>query len=411
MYQNLHNNLLFKELKYSKFFSDRMHGIPRSFIREILKVAICNDIISFAGGLPNRDIFPVKELQESTQKVFAIGGKDIFQYSNSEGYLPLREYIANRYYDKLNIKISPDQILITSGSQQGLDLVGKVLIDQSDNIVIEKPGYLGAIQAFSVYKPEFVPIPLYENGIDTFVLRSESDCRDIKLLYAVPDFQNPSGISYSETIRNEVADIAESKNFLLVEDTPYSDLRFNGQSTNNFYKMYPHRTILLGTFSKTVVPSFRMGWIVAPQEIIDKLLIAKQAADLHTNYFTQRVLYQYLTDYNIDDHISKITEVYGRQRNKMVECIQEYLPDGCDYTKPDGGMFLWITLPEGLSSMDLFNLAIKRKVAFVPGNPFYTDGRDRYSTLRLNFSCSNEAAIETGIKRLGEAIMELKQQV
>jgi len=404
------NKTRFQELEQG-IFSDRINDVPRSFIREILKIAISKNIISFAGGLPNRGLFPIEELKIATAKIFDEAGMEALQYSDTEGYKPLREFIAERYLIKQGIKVSPANILITSGSQQGLDLLGKTILNEGDEVIIEQPGYLGAIQAFSVYRAEFQPVPMTKEGIDTTVLSKVLKKSKAKLMYTVPEFQNPSGISYSNFTRTEVAKIISGKKLLLIEDCPYSDLRFSGISTTSFYNLVPDQTVMLGTFSKTIVPSFRLGWIVAQDPLMDRLITAKQASDLHTNYFVQRIIYQYLMDNNCDLHIAKICEVYGRQKNTMIESIKKYFPKNVTYTVPEGGMFLWITLPKGISSMDLFDLAIKQDVAFVPGNPFYTDGKQSYNTLRLNFSCSDVFAIEEGIRRLGRAIHDLISKV
>jgi 2-aminoadipate transaminase len=390
-------------------FADRITDVPRSFIREILKVAINPDMISFAGGLPNRDLFPVEELKQSAISVFGKSGKEVLQYSNTEGYLPLRELIAERYLLKQGLTISPENILITSGSQQGLDLLGKILLNDGEEVIIEEPGYLGAIQAFSLFRPKFCPVPLTIDGIDTEILAEVLKNSKAKLMYTVPEFQNPSGISYTGHTRMEVASLISGRQIYLVEDNPYTELRFSGKPTSSFFKLLPLQTILLGTFSKTVVPGFRLGWIVAPDHIMDKLIIAKQAADLHTNIFTQQLLYEYLTHYDNNAHIKRICEVYGNQRDAMVDAIANYFPANVEFTIPDGGMFLWVTLPEGYSSMELFDIAIKQNVAFVPGNPFYTDGKTTYRTLRLNFSCSEEKSIYLGIRRLADAVEELKK--
>jgi 2-aminoadipate transaminase len=385
-------------------FSDRINDVPRSFIREILKVAISKDVISFAGGLPNRELFPIAELKLATARVFDEAGMEALQYSDTEGFKPLREYIAERYLLKSGIHVSPENILITSGSQQGLDLLGKTILNEGDEVIIEQPGYLGAIQAFSVYRARFQPVPLTNNGMDISIFENVLKNSNAKLMYTVPEFQNPSGISYTDQTREEVAEKITGRKLILIEDNPYTDLRFTGKPATSFYKMVPNQTVMLGTFSKTIVPSFRLGWIVAPYPLMDKLITAKQASDLHTNYFTQRIIYQYLTDNDSDFHIQQICRVYGNQKNAMIQCIRKYFPKEVTYTVPEGGMFLWVTLPSGISSMDLFDLAIEQNVAFVPGNPFYTDAQPFYSTLRLNFSCSNESMIEEGIKRLGQAI-------
>lgn len=387
-------------------FSDRIADVPRSFIREILKVAIDPSVISFAGGLPNRDLFPVEALKAATIKVFDNAGRDALQYTNSEGYAGLREWIAQRYRSQQGLDIAVDNILITTGSQQGLDLLGKTLINQGDDVIIEEPGYLGAIQAFSLYGPAWRPVPVSDDGMDVDAFRAAMlSCRP-KLVYTVPNFQNPGGISYSEACRSAMAAILRGTDTLLIQDDPYGDLRFAGEPRSNFYEHLPDNTILLGTFSKIVAPALRIGWLVAPDAIMQKLIVAKQASDLHTDYLSQRIIHQYLIDNDVDEHIAEITRVYGRQRDAMVDAIETHFPHDVRYTKPDGGMFLWVTLPEGLSSMALFDIAIREKVAFVPGNPFYVRPQET-NTLRLNYSCVDEATIEIGIKRLAAAINEL----
>ena len=390
-----------------QIFSDRISDVPKSFIREILKVAVSDDIISFAGGLPNRELFPLDDLQIATQNVFANVGATALQYSNSEGLLALREFISQRYKSRFNLEIPISQILITSGSQQGLDLLGKTLLNEGEEIIIEQPGYLGAIQAFSAYKARFVTVQLNDDGLDTEALQFACRNHHPKLLYAVPNFQNPSGISYSEANRKHIADMLKDRDILIVEDDPYGDLRYSGSPRSSFRQLLPEKTIMLGSFSKTVVPGFRLGWIVANEDIFDKLLIAKQAADLHTNVFVQYVLSEYLNMGNFDIHIEKIKEVYGRQRNAMIKSIEENFHESVHFTRPEGGMFLWVTLPEQLSSMKLFNIAIEKKVAFVPGHPFYI-GREHTYTLRLNFSSADEKTIDMGIKRLASALTELQ---
>jgi len=390
-------------------FSDRITDVPRSFIREILKVTLDPGVISFAGGLPNRELFPTEEIKAATDKVFNIHGRDIFQYSNSEGYLKLREYIAGRYRQKKKLDVPVEEILITSGSQQGLDLLGKILINDGDSLIIEEPGYLGAIQAFSIYKPKFLPIPVSEQGMDAEKLREAVSSEKPKLMYTVPNFQNPSGISYSQENRSEVAKILRDTNTLLIEDDPYGELRFEGEAKPSFKELLPDNTVLLGSFSKTIVPGFRLGWIAAPKHIMEKLIVAKQAADLHTSHFTQAIIYQYLKDNDVDGHINKIRTAYGNQCRAMIESIRKHFPAGVTYTRPEGGMFVWAELPQGAVALDLFEIAVKDKVIFVPGDPFYVN-KKRTRTMRLNFSCVDERTIETGISRLGAAIRELLQK-
>ena len=387
-------------------FSDRITDVPKSFIREILKVTLDSSIISFAGGLPNRLFFPVKELQKAANDVFEEAGNEILQYANSEGYLGLRQFIADRYRMQEGLDIPVEDILITTGSQQGLDLLGKTFLNEGDDLIIEEPGYLGAIQAFAMYRPRFHPVSVSEGGMDTAALGQVLDERRPKLLYTVTNFQNPSGISYSDENRRTVADLLRDTSSLIIQDDPYGDLRFSGTRKVSFKRLLPENTVLLGSFSKTVAPALRLGWLVAPPPIMDKLIIAKQAADLHTDFLAQRILYRYLSDNNLDAHIATIIRQYGRQKEAMIDAIRNYFPSGVQYTNPEGGMFLWVTLPEGMSSMTLFASAIGKKVAFVPGTPFYVDRKDT-NTLRLNFSCSDEPTIVEGIRRLGDSIREL----
>lgn len=382
-------------------FSERMADVPKSFIREILKDALMPGTISFAGGLPNRELFPSKEIQAATNKVFECYGNDLFQYSASEGFFPLREWIAHRYKKK-GLDVPIEHILITNGSQQGLDLLGKTLLNNGDALIIEEPGYLGAIQAFSIYRAKFLPVPVSERGMDIQKLAAMLHTEKPKLMYTVPNFQNPSGITYPEQNRHDVAQLIKKTETIFIEDDPYGDLRFSENRYSSFQSLIPDHTVLLGSFSKVVVPGFRIGWIVAPEPMMQKLVIAKQASDLHTNQFTQCVLHQYLLDNDLDAHIAKIVAAYGAQKEVMRKCIVSDFPSEVSFTNPEGGMFLWMTLPEPLSALDLFDLAVKDKVVFVPGNPFYIKPA-RVNTLRLNYSCADMHTIETGMKRLAAA--------
>ena len=387
-------------------FADRMAISHKSFIREILKATEDPSVISFAGGLPNPQFFPVNEISKAATKVFQDSGKELLQYSTTEGYFPLRKFIADRYLEKKGLFIDPDEILITNGSQQGIDLIGKIFLNKGDHVIIEKPGYLGAIQAFTTYEPTFHQIPLLEDGIELELLEKTLKEYDCKLFYTVPNFQNPSGISYSKEKRQQLANLLKSYNTILVEDDPYGELRFMGEDQPIIKQYLNDQTILLGSFSKIVAPGFRLGWLCAPKEILEKIIIAKQASDLHSSCVSQRIIYQHLCNHALDAHISKIGVAYKRQRDLMVAMIDRHFPEEVKYTKPEGGMFLWITLPEEISAMKLFELAIHENVAFVPGNAFYVDGNGG-NTLRLNFSNSDEVRIEEGMLRLAKAIKKL----
>ncbi len=386
-------------------FARRMNKIPRSFVREILKVTDDDDMISFAGGLPNPKSFPVEAINNATSKVLTEDGDKVLQYSTTEGYRKLREFIAHRY-QRQGMDVEVEDILITNGSQQCLDLVGKVFLDRDDGVIMERPTYLAAIQAFGLYEPKFHSVPLLDDGADTNILEKILEEENIKLFYTVSSFQNPTGITYSESKREKVAEIMAEHETILVEDNPYGEIRFMGEDIPPIKSHLPD-SILFGTFSKIVSPGMRMGWIVAPPEIMDKLITAKQASDLHSNYFTQRVVYQYLRDNNVDQHIRSIKQLYKSQRDQMVHSIKKYLPEGVKHTSPQGGMFLWVTLPEGTSTMELFKLAMEENVAFVPGETFYTEDPEK-NTMRLNFSNSSVEEIEEGMKRLGNAIKKVE---
>ena len=387
-------------------FADRLIDVPRSFIREILKVTLDPTVISFAGGLPNRDFFPIDQLKEATEAVFDIYGKDVFQYSSSEGLPELRQYIADTYQKENNLTVSPDNILITSGSQQGLDIIGKTFLNRGDGLLIEEPGYLGAIQAFSIYKPNFLPVPVNNDGMDSSKFEAVFTAEKPKLIYTVPNFQNPTGISYSEENRVSMANVVKGTNAILIEDDPYGSLRYKGQKKSPFKRLLPDNTILLGSFSKTVVPGFRIGWLVAPDHIMQKIIIAKQATDLHTSHFTQSIIYQFLANCNVETHIDRIRQAYGKQCSAMQEAISAYFPSSVTCTSPEGGMFLWAELAENMSALELFDIAANDKVVFVPGDPFYVNRKDT-NTMRLNFSCVSEETIQTGIQRLGKAIEKI----
>ncbi len=384
-------------------FADRMANAHKSFIREILKVTADPEVISFAGGLPNPKFFPVKGLADAAARVLADDGENSLQYCTTEGYPPLRQYVAEWYSMKKGLEVTPDEILITNGSQQGLDLIGKVFVNAGDRVIIERPGYLGAIQAFSIFEPVFVPVPLQEDGIDTELLEKSLDMNEVKLFHTVVNFQNPSGITYSKEKRLELAEIFKDRDTILVEDDPYGELRFAGDDLPSISSHLQGNVILLGSFSKIVAPGLRLGWICAPEDVMEKVIVAKQASDLHSNYFSQRIVHRYLSDHNIDEHIARIRKAYKNQRDQMVSSIEKHFPEEVEFTRPEGGMFLWVTLPEGVSSLRLFDLAGGENVAFVPGSAFYVDEGGK-NTLRLNFSNSSEDQIEEGIKRLAKVM-------
>jgi 2-aminoadipate transaminase len=392
-------------------FADRINDVPRSFLREILKVAISEDVISFAGGLPNRDLFPVDAIRAAADRVFVEEGRSALQYGSSEGYLPLREYIAARYRSRFGLEVDPARVLITSGSQQGLDLVGKTLLNEGDPVAIEEPGYLGAIQAFSVYRAAFRPVPVSPGGADLDALAALLKGDAPRVFYTVPNFQNPSGISYDDANRAAVDELVGAGDTVLIEDDPYGELRFSGADPQPFGARIPEQVVMLGSFSKIVAPSFRVGWLVAGDALMDKLLVAKQATDLHTSEITQRILYRYLADNDVDAHVALIRGKYGAQCRAMVDALRRSFPPEVNIVEPEGGMFLWLELPDGIDAMTLFDEAIRRKVAFVPGLPFYTRPGVGANALRLNFSCVGESAIASGVERLAESLAAVRDRL
>jgi len=392
----------------SPAFARRMHTTPKSFIREILKVTENPEIISFAGGLPNPGLIDVEGLAQAAAEVFASDGRTALQYSTTEGYIPLRRFIADRYKKRLGLEISPDEILITNGSQQCLDLIGKVLIDPGVKILIERPGYLGAIQVFSLYEPVFIPVNLDADGPDVAAFESAVSGYDPKLFYCIPNSQNPSGITYSAACRKTCAGILKNTSTIIVEDDAYGELQFQGKSLPPLKKYLPDQTILTGSFSKIMAPGMRLGWVCAPREIMDQLVIAKQASDLHSNYLSQRIASCYLEESDLDAHVGRIRATYREQANTMIDAMQDALSEDVSWSQPKGGMFVWVTLPVGCPAMDVFTEALKKQVAVLPGIPFYVDGGGT-DTLRLNFSNATPARITEGIERLGKVLQSFNQ--
>lgn len=386
------------------FYSDRILHTPSSFIREILKVTANPEVISFAGGLPNPISFPIEAIHQSIDRAITKYGSNLFQYATTEGYLPLREYLAARYKRRFNLDFEPDDILITNGSQQALDLIGKVLLNQGDGVIIEEPGYLGAIQAFSLYEPAFLPVTLEEDGLNLDELESALQNQNVKLVYLVPNFQNPTGRTYSQKNRSAVCELLARYDAAVIEDDPYGELRFRGETLPYIGAGRLNNSILLGTFSKTVSPGMRLGFIITRnQELMKYLVTAKQGSDLHTNVFAQYVIYDYLTNNSYEEHIKTIISLYKEQAEAMLAAMKEYFPAYVSYTQPDGGMFIWATLQREQSALQIFPQAMEKNVAFVPGDPFYILKKD-VNSMRLNYTNATPEIIYEGIKRLGSIL-------
>ncbi len=396
-------------------YAQRTQRMKSSAIRELLKLTEDPEVISFAGGLPAPDVFPVEEFSTACEKVLKDWGAQALQYGSTEGYGPLREMIA-RHTARYGISVSPDNILITSGSQQALDLIGKVFINPGDRILVEEPTYLGALQAWNAYGAEYVTVPMDEDGMITDSLDSALRC-GVKFIYVLPNFQNPTGATLSLKRRQELIEIAERYGVPIIEDDPYGQLRYEGENLPSIVAMdneyrrngsseYGGNVIYLSTFSKTLAPGLRLAWVIAPAPVIRKLVQAKQGADLHTATFNQIVAFEVARGGFLDRHIWLIRRVYGERRNIMLDAMEELFPPGVAWTKPKGGLFLWGMLPKGMDTTEMFKVAVSRKVAFVPGTSFYALGGGE-NTMRLNFSYSSPDQIQIGIERLGNLLKEM----
>ena len=381
-------------------FSERAKQLKGSMIREILKVTQRPEIISFAGGLPSPETFPVERMRAAFDKVLATSGKTALQYGPTDGFPPLREFIANSL-SKDGSTISPDQILMLSGSQQGLDLLGKVLLDEGSKALVESPSYLGALQAFSVYRPDFVSVETDNNGLLPSSVAQNG--RDARLLYCLPNFQNPTGLTLSLDRRIELVETCARMHIPLLEDDPYGALCYRGDPLPKMLNMNPDGVIYMGSFSKVLTPGIRLGYVVAPHEVARKLERAKQASDLHTSQLTQMVVHEVIKDGFLEEHIPTIRSFYSGQCDIMLDALSKFFPDGVSWTKPDGGMFIWVTLPEHIDSVELSTEAIANNVAFVPGLPFYA-GNAKKNTLRLSFVTVSRERIYEGIAKLGKLI-------
>lgn len=386
-------------------YSDSILNTPSSFIRNILKVTDSADVISFAGGLPNPISFPIDALKQSVNHVIDESGAKLFQYSTTQGYLPLRQYIAEKYNKKQpGLNYTADDVLITTGSQQALELISKVLLNKEDGVVIEEPGYLGAIQAFTLREPQFYGVTLENEGINVAELKTALQQPNVKMVYTVPNFQNPTGLTYTKERREEVYEAIKDEDVIFIEDDPYGELRFTGEHLPYIAAGKMTNSVVLGSFSKTVTPGMRLGYILTKNhELLSHIETAKQASDLHTNIFAQYILYDYLTNNAYEEHVEKIIALYKEQANAMLAAMEKYFPAHVSYTKPEGGMFIWVTMNNGANALDKFHEAMEQKVAFVPGNPFYTSKSD-VNTMRLNYTNATPEMIEEGIKRLGRIL-------
>jgi 2-aminoadipate transaminase len=392
-------------------FAQRTQRLKSSAIRELLKLTEQPDIISFAGGLPSPDVFPVAEFQQACNRVLEKQSSLALQYGTTEGYLPLREMIAS-HTNRYGIEVTAENILITSGSQQALDLLGKIFINEGDRIIVESPTYLGALQAWNVYGAEYVTVRSDENGLVTDELEAALRTGP-KFIYALPNFQNPTGVTIPLERRRRLVELADRYGVPIIEDDPYGQLRFDGENIPPIVVLdeklhfknghYTGNVIYLSTFSKTLAPGIRLAWVIAPPEVIAKMVQAKQGADLHTPTFNQMVAYEVGRDGFLDKHAEVIRKVYRERRDVMLDALEEHMPAGVRWTHPQGGLFLWATLPAKMSSVDVLQDCVEQKVAFVPGGSFYPCGGGE-NTMRLNFSNATPQNINEGIARMAWVI-------
>lgn len=399
---------MIKDLSAS--YSTNARNMKRSEIRELLKVTRQPDIISFAGGLPASETFPVKDLEDISCHLLREKGAVALQYGPTEGETILRQELAKwMAREKPSVKL--DNILVTSGSQQGLDIISKVFLDPRDIVIVELPTYIGGLQSFQAYRARMIGVPQDEEGMRTDHLENvlakfAHRKKKPKFIYVVPDFQNPSGVTMSLERRQRLLELAYEHEIPIVEDSPYRDLRFAGKSVPAIYSLdTQNQVIVLGTFSKLLCPGLRLAWIMAPTEWMDRMIVAKQAMDLCSPSYTQLIVAEYMNRGLLPKQIEAIRTLYARKRQVMLDALKKHMPKGVTWTKPEGGLFLWVKLPKRMSADNLFPKAIENKVAYVIGSAFHCNGKGQ-NTMRLNFSYPTEQQIDEGIKRLAKMIRE-----
>ncbi len=389
------------QFKYSK----RVPADGTDAVGAILQAAANPKIISFAGGLPAPELFPVKEMKAAVDKVFEEHGQEAMQYGAAKGVTALREVIQQHVKEKENVDSELDNVLVTTGSEQALDLVGKAFVDPGDTVLVEQPTYLCALDVFRSYGANFASVEMDEDGMKMDALEEALKANpNTKLIYTVPNFQNPTGRTMTEERRKQLAELAEKYDVYVLEDNPYGEIRFAGQhvpAVKSFDKS--GHVFYMSTFSKTLAPGFRLGWLVADKAVVNKLTVLKQSADLHTDNLAQFAVAQFFADNDVDAHVKEISALYGKRKDLMLEGIKKYFPEGVKYTDPEGGMFLWVEVPGVDDTVALFKECLDHDVAFVPGDPFFA-GEVQPGAFRLNYSNMKEDQIEVGLKRLGAAL-------
>ncbi len=394
-----------EQVNWERFLARRTQKMKGSAIRELLKLTQQPDVISFGGGMPAPELFPVREIEEACSFLLRESPKSALQYSTTEGHRSLREYLADAMA-KYGIQHNPDNILITTGSQQALDLIGKIFIDAGTYVLTERPTYLGAIQSWRAYEAEFLTVPIDDQGMQVELLEDALKKTPVRFIYVLPNFHNPAGTTLPEERRRLLVEIARKYDLIIVEDDPYGALRYTGEDVIPIVALAPERTIYLGTFSKTLTPGLRIGWIVAPAEIIHRLVQAKQGSDLHTSTFDQMVANDVAQRGILKAHVRMLRKVYGERRDLMLDALTVFWPEGSSWTTPQGGLFLWARVPSPIDTLAFFPKAVEKKVAYVPGVNFfpYEDGGD--DAMRLNFSNAQPEMIVEGIRRLGVAMKD-----
>ena len=392
-------------IQWERFLAQRMQKMKNSAIRELLKITQQPDVISFAGGLPAPELFPVREIEEACQYLLRHEPGQSLQYSTTEGYRPLREYLAETMH-KYGIPHHADNILITTGSQQALDLIGKVFIDPGTYILTGRPTYLGAIQAWRAYQAEFATVPLDDDGMRVELIEEQLQKNPVRFIYVLPNFHNPAGTTLLTARRLQLVEIARKHDLIIVEDDPYGALRYEGSDLQPIAALAPERTLYLGTFSKTLTPGVRVGWVAAPADIAYRLVQAKQGADLHSSTFDQMIVNDIAQRGILKVHVRRLRQVYGERRHTMLDALAEFWPSSCNWTHPQGGLFLWARVPDSIDTEPFLKQALKKKVAFVPGVNFYPYEQGGHNAMRLNFSKATTDQIVEGIHRLGLALKE-----
>ena len=388
-------------------FAKRLDNLEGSAIRELLKITQRPEVISFAGGMPAPELFPVEEMKKVSVAVLEEQGQVALQYTTTEGYAPLREKIADRMNTKLKTNVKADDILITSGSQQGLDFSGKTFLDKGDVVLCESPSYMGALNAMKAYEPEFIEIATDNDGMKMEELEKVlASNNKVKLIYVIPDFQNPSGRTWPLERRLKFMEIINKYEIPVVEDNPYGELRFDGETLPSLKSLDTKGLVIyLGTFSKIFCPGYRLGWTCAAPKILEKFNICKQGADLQASTIGQMEVNKFMEMYDLDAHVKKIKECYVKRRDVMLKTMEEEFPEGVEFTHPQGGLFTWVTLPEGIDAGEMAKKCLEKNVAYVPGASFYPNG-GVFNTCRLNYSNMPEDKIVEGIKRMGEVLRE-----